>query len=89
VVAKRLHEAAVEVVANEAAAKDRILRLPEAAQMIALAEQTMYALRARGEGPPSFKIGGRVVYRESAVREWLAEQEQAEQDRLHRLGVAG
>jgi predicted DNA-binding transcriptional regulator AlpA len=76
-------------VAKEAAAKDRILRLPQVAEMTTLAEQTLYALRARGEGPRSFKIGGRVAYRESAVREWLAEQEQAEQERLNRMRIAG
>ncbi len=32
-----------------------------------------------GQGPPSFKIGKRRVWRKSAVLQWLSEQEQAAQ----------
>ena len=67
------------------AEKDRILRLPEVSEITSFAVQTLYELRAQGRGPRSFKLGGRVAYRESAVRAWLEEQEQAEQERLNRL----
>ena len=66
-------------------ATDRILRMPEVSEMTTLAEQTLYSMRAKGTGPRSFKLGGRVAYRESAVLEWLAQQEQAEEARLKRL----
>jgi predicted DNA-binding transcriptional regulator AlpA len=66
-------------------AQDRILRLPEVAEMLTLEPQTLYAMRSEGRGPKSFKLGGRVVYRESAVREWLQELEQAEDERLAQI----
>jgi predicted DNA-binding transcriptional regulator AlpA len=71
-------------------AKDRILRLPEVAEITTLDESTLYQMRAQGRGPRSFKLGSRVAYRESSVRSWLAEQEKAEDDRLNRIQqVAG
>ena len=38
---------------------------------------TLRYWRANGEGPPSFKMGRRVVYRRSEVEKWIAEQEAA------------
>lgn len=38
---------------------------------------TMRYLRHKGEGPASFVVNGRVVYRRSEVEAWLAAQEQA------------
>jgi predicted DNA-binding transcriptional regulator AlpA len=70
--------------------KDRILRLPEVAEITTLEEQTLYAMRSQGRGPRSFKLGNRVAYKESSVREWIAQQEQAEEERLNRIHqVAG
>lgn len=37
---------------------------------------TLRYLRHKGEGPASFAINGRVLYRKSEVERWLAEQEQ-------------
>jgi len=34
-----------------------------------------------GYGPPSFRVGGRIAYREDRLSEWLTEQEAAEADR--------
>lgn len=48
-VAKRLHEMAVQ------GTRDRILRLPEAAEMISFSSASMYNMRARGEGPRASK----------------------------------
>lgn len=44
--------------------------------------ETQYSWRHRGThlGALSFKIGGKVVYRRSVVRAWLAEQERAGQE---------
>lgn len=38
---------------------------------------TMRGMRHRGEGPASFTINGRVVYRRSEIERWLTEQEKA------------
>jgi predicted DNA-binding transcriptional regulator AlpA len=86
VAGKRLHETAVEVPVEEA---DRILRVREVAQRLRLSEAAMYRARAEGRGPRSFRVNGRVMYRESEVRRWLAEQERLETERLGRIGVAG
>jgi predicted DNA-binding transcriptional regulator AlpA len=64
---------------------DPLLNLSEVAELTRLAPQTLYQLRARGDGPPSFRMAGRVRYRRSAVEQWITEQEAAEQDRLNHL----
>ncbi|UZF54502.1 helix-turn-helix domain-containing protein [Gordonia polyisoprenivorans] len=38
---------------------------------------TLRYLRHKGEGPASFVVNGRVLYRKSEIERWLAEQEQA------------
>ncbi len=38
---------------------------------------TLRYLRHKGEGPASFVINGRVLYRRAEVERWLAEQKQA------------
>ncbi|WEV77730.1 helix-turn-helix domain-containing protein [Janibacter cremeus] len=35
---------------------------------------TLYDWRCRGEGPPAFKVGRRLRYRETDVFAWLEEQ---------------
>ena len=42
-----------------------------------LNQNTLRYLRHKGEGPASFVINGRVLYRKSEIERWLAEQEQA------------
>jgi predicted DNA-binding transcriptional regulator AlpA len=64
---------------------DQLLSLPEVSEMTGLATQTLYQLRARGEGPPSFLMVNRVKYRRSAVEQWIAEQEAAEPERLAKI----
>jgi predicted DNA-binding transcriptional regulator AlpA len=68
---------------------DPLLTLPQVVELTQLAPATLYNLRARGEGPASFRVAGRVRYRQSAVDAWLAQQEQAEQDRLDRITELG
>ena len=73
---------------------EEILTMEQLSAWSGYSMQTLYAMRARGEGPASFKIGsgrsGRIRYRWSAVEAWLRELERAEQDRLARLHqVAG
>ena len=51
-------------------------------------QSTQAQLRHRGEGPASFRLGGRVRYRDSALLAWLAEEEaRAEQRRQDRRGA--
>jgi predicted DNA-binding transcriptional regulator AlpA len=64
---------------------DQLLTMAEVSARTALAKQTLYQLRIRGEGPPSFRLSGRVRVRESALNEWIAQSEAAEQARLARI----
>lgn len=54
---------------------DPLLTIEEVAKMRRCSVGRLYNLRSAGEGPPSFKAGGKVVYRASVVRKWLEEQE--------------
>lgn len=59
--------------------RDRLIPLAEVADLIGVARSTLWCWRHRdrGEGPPSFKVGDRVVYRASELYAWIAEQEAA------------
>lgn len=48
-----------------------------AAELTGIAEHTLRYWRAVNEGPPSFKLGRRVVYRRADVEKWMAQQEAA------------
>ena len=61
---------------------DQLLSIEQVAQLTGLARSTLFQMRCRGEGPPSFRLGNRVRVRASALETWLQEQEQAEQTRL-------
>lgn len=43
---------------------DRALTVKQAAEVLGISYWTLYNMRARREGPPYTKIGGKVVYRE-------------------------
>jgi predicted DNA-binding transcriptional regulator AlpA len=68
---------------------EEILSMAQLSAWSGYSIQTLYDMRARGEGPASFKMGSgrgsRVRYRRSAVEEWLRQLEAAEQERLNRL----
>ena len=49
---------------------DRLLTIDEVAELTRRPVETLRYWRARGEGPISFRLGRRVVYRESAVTDW-------------------
>ena len=66
-------------------ATDQLLSLAAVSEMTGLAKPTLYGMRSRGEGPPSFRVQGRVKYRRCAVEQWLKDQEAAEQDRLVKM----
>ncbi|MFD9816598.1 helix-turn-helix transcriptional regulator [Streptomyces sp. NPDC059080] len=54
------------------------LNLPKAAQYLGISPNTLYVWRHRRQGPPSFRMGSRVMYRISALNEWVIAQEQAD-----------
>lgn len=53
---------------------DKLLRVPEVAAMTGVAEDTLRHWRHRGFGPPSARLGKRIVYRERDVQAWIDEQ---------------
>ncbi|MFI6764208.1 helix-turn-helix transcriptional regulator [Streptomyces sp. NPDC050355] len=52
------------------------LNLTKAAEYLGISPTTLYVWRHRRQGPPSFRMGGRVMYRISALDEWVMAQEQ-------------
>jgi len=54
---------------------DDLLLLPEVADITCRSIDTLRWLRHRGEGPPGFRMGRRVVFRRGADMEWIAQQE--------------
>lgn len=54
------------------------LWLPQAADRLGVKPRTLHTWRQRRKGPASFRHAGRVVYRETALAEYLAECEAAD-----------
>ncbi|MGW5818266.1 helix-turn-helix transcriptional regulator [Streptomyces noursei] len=54
------------------------LNLTKAAEYLGISPNTLYVWRHRRQGPPSFRMGGRVMYRISTLDEWVMTQEQAD-----------
>lgn len=54
------------------------LTLPKAAQYLGISCNTLYVWRHRRQGPPSFRMGGRVMYRIAALEGWIHAQEHAD-----------
>lgn len=50
---------------------------PEVSEEIGINPGTLRYWRSTNQGPPSFTLGKRVVYRRSELEKWIAEQEQA------------
>lgn len=57
--------------------RPKLLNIAEVAVMTRLSEATLRWYRHRGEGPPGFRLGRRVVYREQDVVEWIEQQRRA------------
>lgn len=57
---------------------DRLMTVPELAEMLGIPVNTLYGWRCRGEGPPGYRIGRYVRYRRSAVETWLETQTDVE-----------
>ena len=55
----------------------KLLQMKEVAEVTRRPIDTLRYWRHIGTGPPSFKLGGRVVYRESDLEAWIEEQAMA------------
>ena len=58
-----------------------LLLTTEASELLRMPEATLRYWRHMGEGPPSFKIGRRVVYDADELQAWVEAQRQVEADR--------
>ncbi|WP_278373408.1 helix-turn-helix transcriptional regulator [Brevibacterium casei] len=55
-------------------AHERLLYLDEVAEMLRKSPSAMRYMIHAGDAPPSAKIGGRRMFRESAVLAWIEDQ---------------
>lgn len=55
--------------------EDELLRTEDVAAIIRKPVGTLRQWRHRSFGPPSFRLGGTVIYRKSELLRWIAEQE--------------
>lgn len=60
---------------------DRFLTTAEVAQLLRQPESTVRYWRYLGKGPPSVKVGRRVLYPQDGLGKWLAGLEKAERQR--------
>lgn len=56
---------------------DPLWTVQDVATYLGVAVQTIYDWRLKGAGPPAFKVGRHLRYRESDVMEWLDKQTSA------------
>ncbi|MDT0464820.1 helix-turn-helix transcriptional regulator [Streptomyces gibsoniae] len=54
------------------------LNLPKAAEYLGISPNTLYVWRHRRQGPPSFRMGRRVMYRITALDSWVQAQEESD-----------
>lgn len=54
------------------------LNLPKAAEYLGISPNTLYVWRHRRQGPPSFRMGRRVMYRIATLDAWVQAQEQSD-----------
>lgn len=57
--------------------ENEFLGCTDVAQMTGIAPSTLRYWSSINTGPPSFRMGGRRVWRKSALLQWIAEQEAA------------
>jgi len=54
-----------------------LITINEFCQWARITDRTYRNLRTRGDVPPSFKIGRRILMRREAVQEWMERREAA------------
>jgi len=57
---------------------DDIVTIPEVAELLRIAEKTVYALAQRGE-IPTFKVGGQWPFSRAAIDSWIEASSRASQ----------
>ncbi|MGH9167369.1 MAG: helix-turn-helix domain-containing protein [Acidimicrobiia bacterium] len=50
---------------------DRLLTVKELADYLGVPVATIYAWRYRGEGPPGFRVGRHLRFRQGDVEQWI------------------
>ena len=50
---------------------ERLLGTKEVSHLTGLAVQSLNAMRCQGRGPKFIRLGRKIAYRETAIREWL------------------
>jgi excisionase family DNA binding protein len=53
---------------------EKLMTLPELAELLGVPVGTLYGWRHRGEGPPGYRIGRHVRYRRATVEAWIESQ---------------
>ena len=58
---------------------DEILTLPEVAQLLKVAEKTVYSMAQKGQ-LPAFKVGGQWRFKRADLDQWIEQQKAASRD---------
>jgi excisionase family DNA binding protein len=59
--------------------QDEILTLPEVAQLLKVAEKTVYTMAQKGQ-LPAFKVGGQWRFKRGDLDQWIEQQKAASRD---------
>jgi excisionase family DNA binding protein len=59
--------------------RDEILTLPEVAQLLKVAEKTVYSMAQKGQ-IPAFKVGGQWRFKRVDIDEWIEQRKVASRD---------
>jgi len=58
--------------------RDDLLLLEEVAALTRQSVSTLRWLRHKGQGPPGFRVGRRILFRRGAVLEWVRRHEEVQ-----------
>lgn len=59
--------------------QDEILTLPEVAQLLKVAEKTVYSMAQKGQ-LPAFKVGGQWRFKRIDIDQWIEQRKAASRD---------
>jgi excisionase family DNA binding protein len=59
--------------------QDEILTLPEVAQLLKVAEKTVYSMAQKGQ-LPAFKVGGQWRFKRVDIDQWIEQRKAASRD---------
>lgn len=62
---------------------DPLWTTDQAAIFLQMSRAQLYSMRARGDGPPGFRVGAQLRYRSSELEQWLQERRDDPADRRH------